>query len=297
MEPEARYTAIGAAILVLLVALAAAAVWLSRTGTRAEIRRYTVYFERESLEGLQIGSAVDMRGIQVGRVERLSIQPDNINRVQVTIRVFGRTPVSDNTVAVVERKLVSGVARVALETPRPPGPELTHVAQGERYPVIPEGQSDLEQFGDALNKLAISGTGALAGVNELLSERNRKEIMSAIADLRAMSARVGAAADDLASSGRQVAGVAQRVGDTAQRFGDTADQVGVQAKGTLRDLSRAATALESAASIGTNELSATAQELRASAMAVSRAAERFDDPRTIVFGPHPQQLGPGEARR
>ena len=33
------------------------------------------------------------------------------------------------------------------------------------------------------------------------------------------------------------------------------------------------------------------------AAAVSRAAERFDDPRSLVFGPNPQQLGPGEGRR
>jgi phospholipid/cholesterol/gamma-HCH transport system substrate-binding protein len=290
MEPEARYTAIGAVILALVVALAAAAVWLSRTGARAEIRRYTVYFERESLEGLQIGSTVEMRGIQVGRVERLAIQRENINRVQVTLRIYGRTPVSDNTVAVVERKLVSGVARIALDTPRPPGPELNRVLPGERYPVIAEGESDLEQFSDQLNKLAINGAGALAGMNELLNERNRKEIIAAIADLRTMSARVRAAADDLASSGRQVAAAAGKVSENA-------DTVGAQATDTLRDLSRAATALERAASIGTNELSATAQELRSSAEAVSRAAERFDDPRALVFGPNPQQLGPGETRR
>jgi phospholipid/cholesterol/gamma-HCH transport system substrate-binding protein len=290
MEPEARYTAIGAVILALIVALAAAAVWLSRTGTRAEIRRYTVYFERESLEGLQIGSVVEMRGIQVGRVERLAIQRENINRVQVTLRIYGRTPVSDNTVAVVERKLVSGVARVALDTPPPPGPELTQIPPGERYPVIAEGQSDLEQFSDQLNKVAVNGAGALASVNELLSERNRKEIMATIADLRAMSARVSHAADELTASGRQVAAAAQKIGDNA-------DLVGAQANDTLHDLSRAATALEGAASIGTNQLSATADELRASAAAVSRAAERFDDPRSLVFGPNPQQLGPGEGRR
>ncbi len=290
MEPEARYTAIGAVILALVVALAAAAVWLSRTGTRAEIRRYTVYFERESLEGLQIGSTVEMRGIQVGRVERLAIQRENINRVQVTLRIYGRTPVSDNTVAVVERKLVSGVGRIALDTPHPPGPELTRVPPGERYPVIAEGQSDLEQFSDQLNKLAVNGAGALAGVNALLSEANRKEIMATIADLRVMSTRVRAAADDLASSGREIAAVAGKVGNNA-------DVVRAQAADTLRDLSRAATALESAASIGTNQLSATADELRASAAAVSRAAERFDDPRSLVFGPNPQQLGPGERAR
>ena len=287
MEPESRYTAIGAVILLLIVALAASAVWLSRSGARAEIRRYTIYFERESLEGLQVGSAVEMRGIQVGRVERLAIQRENINRVQVTLRVFGRTPVSQNTVAVVERKLVSGVARIALETPAVPGPELTAIPPGERYPVIAEGQSDLEQFSDALSRLAVNGTSALAGINELLNERNRKEIMATLADLRAMSARVASAADQLAVSGKEIASVAQRVGNTAE-------QAGAQSGATLRELSRAAGALERAASIGTNELRATAQELRSSAQAVSRAADRFDDPRAIVFGPSRQQLGPGE---
>ena len=287
MEPESRYTAIGAVILLLIVALAAAAVWLSKSGTRAEIRRYTVYFERESLEGLQIGSAVDMRGIQVGRVERLAIQRENINRVQVTLRVFGRTPVSQNTVATVERKLVSGVARIALETPSVPGPELTAIPPGERYPVIAEGQSDLEQFSDALSRLASNGTDALANINELLNERNRKEIMATLADLRSMSVRVASAADQLAASGKQIAAVAQQVGGTAE-------QIGGQGSATLRELSHAAGALEQAASIGTNELRATAQELRSSAQAVSRAADRFDDPRSLVFGPSRQQLGPGE---
>jgi phospholipid/cholesterol/gamma-HCH transport system substrate-binding protein len=289
MEPEARYTAIGAVLVLLILALAASAVWLTRSGARAEMRRYTVYFEHQSLEGVQVGSAVEMRGIQVGRVERLAIQRDNINRVQVTLRIYGRTPVSDNTVAVVNRKLVTGLARIALATPGAPGPELIAAQPGERYPVIAEGQSDLEQFSDALNRLTITGTGALAGVNELLSEQNRKEIMATIAALRVMSDGVRAAADDLARSGREVA-------SAAQKGGDSAAAIAAQGGDTLREISRAAEALERAASIGTNEFRATAQELRSSAETVSRAADRLDDPRSLLFGPNPQQLGPGEKR-
>src|SRR5918999_2054434 len=131
MEPEARYTAIGAVLLLLLLALAASTVWLTRSGTRADARHYTIYFERQSLQGLQVGSSVAMRGIQVGRVVRYSISRDNINRVRVTIRVEGKIPVSSNTVAVVERKLLTGLARIDLETPGVPGVELTEVAPGE----------------------------------------------------------------------------------------------------------------------------------------------------------------------
>jgi phospholipid/cholesterol/gamma-HCH transport system substrate-binding protein len=141
MEPEARYTAIGAVLLVLLLAVAASAVWLMRSGARADSNRYTIYFERQSLQGLQVGSSVEMRGIPVGRVERFSISRDNINRVQATIRVDAKVPVSTNTVAVIERKILTGLAHISLDTPGSPGPELSEVQPDEHYPVIAEGHS------------------------------------------------------------------------------------------------------------------------------------------------------------
>ena len=67
--------------------------------------------------------------------------------------------------------------------------------------------------------------------------------------------------------------------------------------GTLRDLSRAAAALERTADVGVNELRATTQELRSSAEIVARTADRLDNPRTAIFGPDPAQLGPGEKLR
>src|SRR5687768_1139590 len=153
MEPEARFTAIGAMLLALLVAATAATVWLTRSGPRADLRYYTIYFERQSLQGLQVGGDVEMRGVQVGRVERFSIARDNINRVQVTIRIDGRTPVSTNTVAIVGRKLLTGLARIDLVTPGAPGPELIAIDGGEKYPVIAEGQSDLDQIAGTVNGL------------------------------------------------------------------------------------------------------------------------------------------------
>jgi len=280
MEPEARYTAIGAVLLVLLLALAAATVWLTRSGARADARQYTVYFERQSLEGLQVGSPVEMRGIPVGRVQRLTISRDNINRVQVTLRIDGKTPVSVNTVAAVERKLLTGLARITLDTPGTPGAELTEVRRGETYPVIAEGQSKLEHVSDALNRLAVNGNDALIGASELLSEQNRKELMATVASIRSASQAIGAAAGDLAKSGRQIAAAAEKAGAAAQ---PTAEQ----ATATLRDISRAAQAFE-------QEIRATAEEMRSSSEAVARAVDRLDDPRAVVFGPSRQQLGPGE---
>ena len=286
MEPEARYTAIGAVLLVLLLAVAASTVWLTRSGARADSRHYTVYFERQSLQGLQVGSSVEMRGIQVGRVTRFALSRDNINRVQVTIRVDSNTPVSTNTLAVIERKILTGLARISLETPGTPGPELSAIEPGEDYPIIAEGQSDLEEITDAMSRLAITGTRALENANELLNEENRKELLATLASLRTMSGAVATAAEDLARSGRNIAKSGKDIAAVADKAG-----------ATLRDVSRAALAFERAADVSVHELRATGQELRASAETVARTAERLDDPRALIFGPSPQQLGPGERLR
>jgi phospholipid/cholesterol/gamma-HCH transport system substrate-binding protein len=279
MEPEARFTFIGAMLLALLVAAAAATVWLTRSGPRADLRYYTIYFERQSLQGLQVGGDVEMRGVQVGRVERFSISRDNINRVQVTIRIDGRTPVSTNTVAVVGRKILTGLARIDLVTPGTPGPELTAVGAGEKYPVIAEGQSDLEQIAGTVHGLAAKGADVLTAVDDLLKPENRAALTATLASIRGM-------ADAISKTAESADRVAGRVDTVA---GDAAD--------TLRDLSRAAAALERTADVGVNELRATTQSLRSSAEIVARTAERLDNPRAIIFGPDASQLGPGEKLR
>jgi phospholipid/cholesterol/gamma-HCH transport system substrate-binding protein len=279
MEPEARFTAIGAILLALLVAAAAATVWLTRSGPRADLRYYTIYFERQSLQGLQVGGDVEMRGVQVGRVERFSIARDNINRVQVTIRIDGRTPVATNTVAVVGRKILTGLARIDLVTPGEPGPELTAIDFGEKYPVIAEGQSDLEQIAGAVNGLAVKGASVLTSVDELLSKENREAVTATLASIRGMADAI------------------KQTAESSERVAVSADAAAREASATLRELARTAAALERAADVSVHELRATAQEVRSSAEIVARTADRLDDPRAAIFGPNPAQLGPGEKLR
>ena len=121
MEPDTRYTVIGAVVLALVAAAIVGFLWLSSTGRESDFRFYTVYFERQSLEGLQVGANVNMRGVTVGRVEQYSIQPDNINRVKVLVRVARETPVRENTKASVSRNVITGIARIKLDTPGVPG--------------------------------------------------------------------------------------------------------------------------------------------------------------------------------
>lgn len=315
MEPEARYTAVGATLLALVVAVVLAMTWLARTGARADFRYYTIYFERQSLEGLQIGGDVNMRGVKVGRVESYSISRQNINRVQVTVRIDRSSPVSTNTVAIVDRNILTGLARINLATPGQPGPELAEVPTGESYPVIPEGESDIEQLTGAMNRLAITGAKALTNMEELLNQENREAFGATLANLRQISAalskrmgRLDEVADALAKSAVEFGKSSQDIAVAVERVSAGAQPAIKQADATLRELARAVQALErettalakrleQATDSGAHEIRATAQELRSSAEILSRAADRLQDPRAVIFGPSAAQLGPGERMR
>lgn len=319
MEPDARYTLVGATLLTLIAAAVLAFVWLSNIGSASDFRNYSIYFSRQSLEGLQIGGDVNMRGVSVGRVENYQIRRENINRVKVNIRVARRTPVSTNTRAVIARNLVTGIARINLDTSGVPGPELVAVSDGEEFPVIPEGQSNLDQMTETATNLAQSAQIVLSNVNKLLTEDNRKafgETLVGVRDLmvglNSRLAKLDATADSIQSTAIALEKSTRQVGDAAEKIGVDVGPVAQQAQVTMREmqgalqafaqtsrsLERDATALshraDDTADLSMLELRATAQELRTSAELLARTLDRLQDPRAALLGPRTNQLGPGE---
>ncbi len=205
-------------LLTLIVAAAMASVWLSRSGVASEFRYYTIHFERQSLEGLQVGGDVNMQGIKVGRVEEFSIERGNINRVNVQIRVARRTPVSTNTLAVMSRNLLTGIARVNLETPGTPGPELEEIPDGEQYPVIAEGTSDFEQITRTANSLVITAEASLKKLDSLLDEGNRQAFSEMLAGVRDLAVGLHKRLDTIDRTANTLGVTAVALTDAARSF-------------------------------------------------------------------------------
>lgn len=303
MEPETRYTLVGAAVMLLVAAALAATLWLSRGGAR-DGRFYAIVFETQSLEGLQVGGDVNMRGIKVGRVEQFTIDRENINRVRVRIRVDGETPVSDNTVAVISRNLLTGIARINLQTPGTPGPELARAGAGQPDPLIPEGASGIERIAESANRIALTGEETLQNLNELLSQENRRAFAEVLAGVRDASRA-------FQQSGERITRVAEEVlplAGHAERFVRESTAAIVQAQAAMREFERAARNIDrqaealgrradDASDVALLELRATSQDLRRAAEGLTQAVERLSEPRAALIGPSRAELGPGERAR
>jgi ABC-type transporter Mla subunit MlaD len=301
-------------------------VWLKNVGGQGKFERYAIHFEKQALDGLEIGADVTLRGIKVGRVEDYALSGSTLNRVRVAVRVDRRAPVRTNTVAVVTRNFVTGIAAIALVNPDPQGTPLEAVPEGESAPVIAEGRSDLDELTGRVSKVGDMAAVALTNINQLLDADNREAVKATVKNLRELSAglntrlgaldktlaRVGAAANDMGQGAVELGRAGTRVAAVAERSGERLDTTLAETERTLADARRAlqqlaqstgaiqqqalATArrLEDTAANVDDQLGAAVTEMRASIETATRVLDRLREPRAALLGPNKLQLGPGE---
>jgi phospholipid/cholesterol/gamma-HCH transport system substrate-binding protein len=312
MESEARYVRVGIATLVLLALLVGGLLWLGgRSGEKAQ-ERYVVYFSKQSLEGLQINSDVRMQGVKVGKVVDYAILPGEAHKVRVLLQVDARTPVMDGVKAIVSRHLVTGLAAIDLENPPQGGQPLTHVPEGEKYPVIPEGVSQLTKVTDTLQVLSKSSEEALTRFNALLSEHNQQAIASSLDNLNSATAELKQAMPEIRTAVVSVHAAADQVNGfgtdaraslqvTTGRLNAVLDQASTTLSSTRASLDKMEAEMNTLSSqvkltadLTGQDVQSTAQSLREAGEAVKDGGRALSDPARILFGPNPQSLGPGE---
>lgn len=308
MEPEAKYTFVGAAVLVLFALLAATVIWLSSHGERSNAPSYTIYFAHQSLAGLQPRSEVTMRGLRVGSVTGLAFSSRIPGAVKVSIVVAPATPVRKSTLAVVDRNLITGLATVQLINTTEQSPLLARATSGEREPVIAEGESNTEQLSATLTELT-------KRLNATLSPENRAAFSATLANLQRASenaaralARVDGVLIDVDGTAKEVRGLARAVTTDVHTLTTRYDALGLQATSTLRGTDEAVRQLRTDAGAlsrrantllmtGNNELRATSRSVNSAADSVGGAADRLNNPSEILYGPSEGSLGPGEGKR
>jgi len=140
MEEKVNFAVVGVFVLVLGTALIGGVLWLS--SGRSYGTSYDLYqtYMQESVAGLNLNAPVRYRGVEVGRVQRLVLAPDNVEQVQLTLAIESGTPIKADTVAVLSTQGLTGIAFVDLTGGSRGAPALETKA-GEPYPVIRSGPS------------------------------------------------------------------------------------------------------------------------------------------------------------
>ena len=151
METDKHYFFEGLFIIGFCIAAACFAVWLGSTGRRDDVV-YRIHFP-DSVSGLSVGDSVKYRGVDVGTVKTMEIDPDNARLVRVDVRLRKETPVKTDTRASLAMKGITGVVMVELNGGDPKAKALLETTPADKIPEIPSEKTGLKAMLDELPKL------------------------------------------------------------------------------------------------------------------------------------------------
>ena len=151
METDRHYFFEGLFIIVFAIAAAVLAVWLGSPGHHDDVA-YRIHFA-DSVSGLTVGDSVTFRGVDVGTVKSMNIDPENSLLVLVEVMLRKGTPVKTDTRASLALKGITGVVNIELNGGDPAAKTLLAVTPDGSIPEIPSEQTGLKAMLDQLPKL------------------------------------------------------------------------------------------------------------------------------------------------
>jgi len=142
-------------VLIGLIAI----IWLGASKYFEKGGVYVTYFN-ESVQGLQVDSTVKYQGVDVGRVVKIRVAPDN-TLIEVVMKIQLKGKLERDYVAQLKAVGITGIVFIELERKDPGEPDLSPKLNfASEYPIIASKPSEIKQI--------------LSGVQEVLE--NLKKI-------------------------------------------------------------------------------------------------------------------------
>jgi len=270
METKGNYFLIGLFVLAGVAATFSFVIWLMRGDINRVYDYYDVFFEG-SVAGLAIGGDVRYRGIKVGSIANIAIDPERPDKAGVTVEIDHAVPLREGDIATLELQGITGIAYIDISG----ATADSVVIEGgtpEQRTVIPSKPSNIEALFSGAPQMIAKANSLLERVNDLINDENRATIKSMLDDAHAITSTLGSRADQL--------------GDALDSFDHAGEEVALAATG-LRELGdKANTLFEQAGGTLNNVdelLAKDAKRLVADLRAASQSVSTFATTATGVF--------------
>jgi phospholipid/cholesterol/gamma-HCH transport system substrate-binding protein len=307
MTNRFNYALVGLFVLVLGAAWLVISLWLTMGDYRTQYTIYRVYID-ESVSGLYRDAPVKYRGVEVGKVTGIDLNPDVPDQVQLTLDVVSSTPIREDTVAELSVQGLTGIAFLELKGGTLEAPVLK-AGKGQPYPVIPSAPSFFA-------RLDMSGTELIANFNalanslvKLLDADGRRSVREILVNISTITGALANRKDELeqtvtstarlmensAVASKELQPLLVQFDETAKSVEDMADRFASAGESLNRYVDSSGSGVQQFSQQTLPEFGALINELRQLANTLQHVGKKLeDDPRVLIYGNELQQPGPGE---
>ncbi len=193
METRANYVMVGSFVLVVLAGIFVAILWLAHTQFNQQFVNYDIYFTG-SVTGLSVGAPVNLNGVQIGRVTKISLDPVNPDQVRVTIEADAQAPIKSDSVASLELTGITGIYYIEISGGTREAPPLTR-QEGQVNPVIAAKPSRFASLVASAPEVMNKVIEVADRLSQILDDKNRAAIAQTLANVETVSETAARDAD------------------------------------------------------------------------------------------------------
>ena len=186
MYSKVNYTIVGIFVLLFGAGMVWFAFWLAKYGLQEEFDTYRLEM-KESIAGLSNDAKVKLRGVNVGRVSKIQINPKNIEMVEILVEIEKGIPIKEDMVAHTQMFGVTGLLSIEIEGGTNAAETL--VPTKKYIPLIQTKPSLLSKLTNDLGGVSVKIEDLFNQSQKLLSDHNIETIGNILDNTEKVTAR------------------------------------------------------------------------------------------------------------
>lgn len=193
MNAKTNYTLVGLFVIMSIVLTFVFVIWLVKPSDEKVMTHFRIYFT-ESVSGLNIDSPVKYRGVTIGKVTQMHINPANVEEIEVDILVDKEAPIKIDTVAKLKAQGITGLSYIDLSEGSKQAPLL--YAGKKEVAVIKSVPSFLVKVEESFGSVSVNLSQTLDSTRKLLREENQAEITKILKHVSETMGKLNKALDE-----------------------------------------------------------------------------------------------------
>lgn len=169
MYSRVNYTIVGLFVILFSIGMVWFGFWLAKYGLQEDYVLYKVEM-KESVSGLSKDSSVKLHGVDIGRVKKIRIHPQDVEKVELILEIKEEVPIKEDMVAHSQMFGVTGLLFIEIEGGS--NEAKTLVPTKDHIPLIQSKPSLLTKLSKNLGGLSERLENLLAQSEKLLSDKN-----------------------------------------------------------------------------------------------------------------------------
>ena len=187
MYSRVNYTIVGIFVLLFGAGMVWFAFWLAKYGLQKEFDTYRLEM-KESISGLSGDAKVKLNGVNIGRVSKIQINPQDIETVEILVEIEKGIPIKEDMIASTPMFGITGLLSIEIEGGT--NAAKTLVPTKKYIPLIKTKPSLLSKLTYNLNGMSEKIENLLQQSQKLLSDHNVETMGNILDNTEKATARV-----------------------------------------------------------------------------------------------------------